>query len=188
MVAKGLDFPRVTLVGIVGADQGLHIPDFRAPERTYQLVAQVAGRAGRGELPGSVVVQAYDVNAPAIQCALRQNQRASTQELQLRQDHHYPPLGGMVRILWRSPDPAKVQLVASAQGNALMLLDDQVTVIPPCPAGLPFLQGQHRWHCLIKAPSRGAAQQWLKKVREANIVAKKSGVVVVIDVDPYAIT
>ena len=189
MVSKGLDFPKVTLVGIVGADQGLHIPDFRAPERTYQLISQVSGRAGRGDLPGVVVVQAFDPQSPAIQCALYHKPKTFyTTELATREQHHYPPLGGMVRVLWRSPDQVKVQQVATEQGNSLALCDDSVTVLPPCPAGLPFLQGQHRWHCLIKASSRGYIQQWLRQVRERNILVKKKGVVVVIDVDPYAIT
>ena len=118
MVAKGLDCPKVTLVGVVGADQGLNVPDFRAAERTYQLVAQVAGRAGRGERPGRVVVQTFDPETPAITCALNQQPRTFYDaELELRDRYGYPPYSGLLRIMWRGPVEQKVVQCAQQGGG-----------------------------------------------------------------------
>jgi primosomal protein N' (replication factor Y) len=186
MVAKGLDFPRVTVVGIVAADRGLSQPDFRAAERTYQLVAQVAGRAGRGEHPGTVVVQAFDTDNPALRCALDNKPRTFVDgELQLRKEYGYPPFAGLVRLLWSGPDLAKVQIVAQRHGQRLLDAAQGCTVLGPNPAGLAFLKGQHRWHALIKAPTRGAAQAFLDRVGELK---GEHGVHVAIDVDPSATT
>lgn len=189
MVAKGFDFPRVTLVGIVGADSGLSVPDFRAAERTYQLVAQVAGRAGRGERPGKVLVQAFDVEHPALVCALRRQPKTFyTRELQMREDYGYPPHAGLVRVLWRGPDESKVQAQAEAHGERLRAAAGDLPVLGPNPAGLAFLKGQHRWHALVKAGSRGAAQQFLDRLQTAGGLPERGGVKVALDVDPYQIT
>ncbi len=189
MVAKGLDFPRVTLVGIVCADRGLSVPDFRAGERTFQLIAQVAGRAGRGEKPGTVVVQAFDTEAAALRCAIEH--RAKTffdGEMASRREYGYPPFAGLVRLLWSSPSAANVQLVATAHGERVRAAAAGCTVLGPNPAGLAFLKGQHRWHALIKAPSRGAAQAFLDRLAAAGPLAGEKGVRLAIDVDPYAIS
>jgi primosomal protein N' (replication factor Y) (superfamily II helicase) len=184
MVAKGLDFPRVTLVGVLCADRALAAPDFRASERTYQLIAQVAGRAGRGSRPGTVVVQAFDPEAPAIRCAVHNQTRTFYDaELALRAEYGYPPGAGLVRILWSGPDEPQVRAAAEAQAQALF---DAATplgcvVLGPTPAALSFLKGQHRWHALIKAPSRGTAQQWLDQVLPLK---RAAGVQATIDVDP----
>ena len=103
----------MTLVGLVAADAALAVPDFRAAERCYQLVAQVAGRAGRGERPGRVIVQAFDTEATAIQCALNGQARQFYQEqMRLRQSYGYPPQGALVRFIWRGPSLAAVANVA----------------------------------------------------------------------------
>jgi primosomal protein N' (replication factor Y) len=184
MVAKGLDFPRVTLVGIVGADRGLSQPDFRAAERTYQLIAQVSGRAGRGDRPGTVVVQAFDTENPALRCAIDHlPKRFVDGELALRKDYGYPPYAGLVHVLWSGPDLAKVQLVAAAHGQRLAAAAQGCAVLGPNPAGLAFLKGQHRWHALVKAPSRGAAQAFLDRL---GALDDERGVRVAIDVDPFA--
>jgi primosomal protein N' (replication factor Y) len=189
MVAKGLDFPRVTLVGVVAADHGLSIPDFRASERTYQLVAQVAGRAGRGERPGRVIVQAFDAEAPPIACALRGRPKTFyTAEIDLRSEYGYPPAGGLLRILWRGEDAARVQAVAEEHSQRLQAAAQGEVVLGPTPAGLAFLKGQHRWHALVKAASRGAAQQFLDRLLADGPLKAKRGVKVAVDVDPYAIS
>lgn len=190
MVAKGLDFPNVTVVGVVAADQGLHIPDFRAAERTYQLIAQVSGRAGRGERPGVVVVQAYDAKAPAIHCALRNQPKTFyTDELAGRERYGYPPHAGLVRFLWRSPDAAKVQLVAEEDAVRLrQAAAEGELVLGPTPAGIAFLQGQHRFHLLVKATSRGVAQRYLDRVQDLGWLKERRGVKVAVDVDPYTIS
>ena len=182
MVAKGLDFPRVTLVGVLCADRALNAPDFRAAERTYQLVAQVAGRAGRGERPGTVVVQAFDPEALPISCAIDlQPKRFYDAELALRAEYGYPPYAGLVRILWTGADESAVRAAAEADGARLLALADGCVILGPTPAAIAWLKGQHRWHALIKTPTRGAAQQFLDRVGNLK---RRSGVHTTIDVDP----
>jgi primosomal protein N' (replication factor Y) (superfamily II helicase) len=184
MVAKGLDFPRVTLVGVLCADRALATPDFRASERTYQLIAQVAGRAGRGARPGTVIVQAFDPEAPAIRCAVHNQPRTFYDaELALRSEYGYPPGAGLVRILWTGALEEQVRAAAEAAAQALF---DAATplgcvVLGPTPAAISWLKGQHRWHALIKAPSRGTAQLWLDQVLPLK---RAAGVQALIDVDP----
>ncbi len=186
MVAKGLDFPRVTLVGVLCADRGLAVPDFRAAERTYQLVAQVAGRAGRGRRPGTVVVQAYDTQALPIRCALEQRPKTFVDsELALRQDYGYPPFAGLIRVLWSGPDAATVQTVAVHQGQRLLMVAEGAAILGPVAAGMAMLKGQHRWHALIKCASRGHAQALLDRLTASGGLKRERGVQVGIDVDPY---
>ncbi len=185
MVAKGLDFPRVTLVGVLSADKGLSVPEFRAAERTWQLIAQVAGRAGRGERPGEVVVQAFDPHALPIRCALEGRPRSFIDaELQLRREYGYPPFAGLVRIVWSGPDLAAVQLLAQAQAQRLAMVLDGALMLGPNPCSLAFLKDQHRWHVLIKAGSRGVAQALLDRLDAAGGLPESKGVSIAIDVDP----
>lgn len=185
MVAKGLDFPRVTLVGIVGADRGLAVPDFRSGERTWQLIAQVSGRAGRGEQPGRVIVQAWDVEALPIRAALEHRAKLFVdQELKLREEYGYPPYTGLLRILWSGPDEAKVQLAAVTHGAVLQQVLEGAVLLGPNPAGLGLLKGQFRWHALIKAASRGAAQALCDRLQAAGGLPRAHGVNVALDVDP----
>jgi primosomal protein N' (replication factor Y) len=184
MVAKGLDFARVTLVGVLHADRCLSSPDFRAAERTYQLVAQVAGRAGRGERPGTVVVQAFDPEALPIACAVEgRPKRFYDAELALRAEYGYPPSAGLVRVLWSGPEEAAVRAAAEADGQRILDLAATLgaVVLGPTPAAIAWLKGQHRWHLLIKAPSRGAAQGLLDRL---GPLKRHNGVATVIDVDP----
>ena len=182
MVAKGLDFPRVTVVGVVGADRALSVPEFRAAERTFQLCAQVAGRAGRGERPGTVVVQAWDVEALPLTAALDlKPRRFYDEELAQRRQYGYPPFTGLVRFVWSGPDLAKVQLVANADGQRIRDHLDGAVLLGPNPAGLAYLKGQHRWHALIKAASRGHAQAFLDRL---GTLSGRQGVRVMLDVDP----
>ncbi|MBA2479389.1 MAG: primosomal protein N' [Planctomycetes bacterium] len=186
MVAKGLDFPRVTLVGILCADRALSVPDFRAAERTYQLVAQVSGRAGRGAKSGTVVVQAFDVAAPSIRCALDHRPKEFVDaEMDLRRDYGYPPFSGLVRFVWTSESQADVQLVAAEHGRLIASAASGDVVLGPNPAGLAFLKGQHRWHALIKSSSRGAAQGFLDRLDALGGLPRSRKVHVSVDVDPY---
>ena len=110
MIAKGLDFPNVTLVGVVSADTALHMPDFRSAERTFQLVAQVAGRTGRGEKLGRVIVQTYSPENPAIRlAALHDFVGFAAEELPMREKYGVPPFGRIVRVIARGPAEATVQ-------------------------------------------------------------------------------
>jgi primosomal protein N' (replication factor Y) len=186
MVAKGLDFPRVTVVGILNADRGLAVPDFRAAERTYQLIAQVAGRAGRGERPGTVVVQAFDINAEALRCAIDHRPRAFVDaELAIREQYGYPPHAGLIRWMWSGEDLAKVEHAATADGARLRAVLDGAVLLGPNPAGLAWLKGRHRWHALVKAGTRGAAQALLDRLEAAGGLPRQNGVVTAVDVDPY---
>jgi primosomal protein N' (replication factor Y) len=182
MIAKGLDFPKVTVVGVIGADKALAAPDFRAAERTYQLIAQVAGRAGRGELPGTVIVQAWDPEALPIRAAIENRAKGFyDSELALRAEYAYPPYAGLVRILWSGPSAAAVQGAAEADARLLEAAAQGAVVLGPTPAAMSLLKGQHRWHALIKAASRAAAQGFLDRLRQ---LPRRSGVQVAIDVDP----
>jgi primosomal protein N' (replication factor Y) (superfamily II helicase) len=185
MVAKGLNFPRVTVVGVIAADAGLSQPDFRAAERSYQLICQVAGRAGRGKRPGVVVVQAFDPEAAAIQCAIHARPRSFfNQELALREEFGYPPCTGLVRFIWTGASLATVERLAQAHGELILAAAGDAVVLPPGPAAIAFLKGQHRWHALLKAGSRGVAQQVLDRLK--GQLKSCSGVRVSIDVDPYS--
>jgi primosomal protein N' (replication factor Y) len=185
MVAKGLDFPRVTLVGVLCADRGLAIPDFRSAERTYQLIAQVAGRAGRADKPGRVIVQAYDVNALALTAALHHTPKAFyNAELELRKLYGYPPYAGLIRILWSGERESAVSLCAQDHGDRIKELAQGAVVLGPGPAGMAKLKDQFRWHALIKCSSRGEAQRLLDRLDAAGGLAEPHGVRVAIDVDP----
>ncbi len=164
MIAKGLDFPRVTLVGIVSADTSLHLPDFRAAERTFQLVAQVAGRAGRGELAGRILVQTASPEHPAIALAARHDFDAfAVAELELRRQLGYPPFGRVARVVLEDEDGALVARAATALGNALaadLAADPKargVELLGPAPAPLEKVRGRYRHHLLLKAPREGPA-------------------------------
>jgi primosomal protein N' (replication factor Y) len=156
MVAKGLDLPRVTLVGVISADTSLYLPDFRAGERTFQLLTQVAGRAGRSVLGGKVIVQTYTPQQACIQAA-RGHDYAEfyRQETAFRREHAYPPFSRMARLLY-----ADTSLRRCREESARMreYLDDRVrrlglpwvTITGPAPCFLPRLRGKFRWHILVR--------------------------------------
>ncbi len=166
MIAKGLDFPRVTLVGVVAADMTLNLPDYRAKERTFQLLTQVAGRAGRGNLPGQVIIQTYKPEDPVIQAAAKQDYRAFfAQEYARRRASFYPPFSVMARILvesgsgetaWKHAEAlyrATETLLAEHpdwKRAALVCLLDQPSV--------KMLRGRARWHVMLKLSAGPAAE------------------------------
>ncbi len=191
MIAKGLDFPRVTLVGIVNADTALHLPDFRASERTFQLISQVAGRAGRGAAAGRIVVQTTAPEHPAIRCAARHDfESFAAAESALRAELGYPPHGRFVRVIFEGIDEGQV-LSASAdcakELDALLAGSDPqtVAVLGPAPAPIAMLRGKHRHHVLVKLPRAGG---YLERVREqlAILQTGRSGARLVVDVDPVS--
>jgi primosomal protein N' (replication factor Y) len=158
MIAKGLDFPRVTLVGIIAADSALHLPDFRAAERTFQLISQVAGRAGRGALQGRIVIQTHAPEHPAIVQAARYGYETfAAAEAQLRAELGYPPHGRLVRVVLEDEDEARVSAAAATLGQLLTRhLDEHgVVCLGPTPAPMALLRGRHRHHVLLKAPGEG---------------------------------
>lgn len=158
MIAKGLHFPNVTLVGVVYADLSLHMPDFRASERTFQLLAQVAGRAGRGEIPGEVIVQTYTPFDPAIQAARRLDYDGFIdQEIEARKELRYPPHTHLVCLTFKGPSEGKVSYSAITFVRELRpLLAGDVLLSDPTPSPLSRAKGMYRFQVLIRCstPSR----------------------------------
>jgi len=185
MIAKGLHFPNVTLVGIINADLALHMPDFRAGERTFQLLTQVAGRAGRGETPGEVFVQTYTPFSPSIQFA-RHHDFAGyfEQELEFRERCDFPPFRHAVLITVRSEHEGRSRLSAETVVRRLKEnLGAEFIVGDATPAPLEKLQGQFRFHILL----RGEAIMRLSRlVRETlDKLPLPEDVLASVDVDPY---
>jgi len=158
MIAKGLDFPRVTLVGVIAADLTLNLPDYRSRERTFQLLTQVAGRAGRGERPGQVIIQTYRPDDPVIGFASRQDYRAFFEaEFQRRRKGLYPPFTILARILIESPrEEAVFQTARHLEGSVRELLaahpewQKKVLMLLNDEPGVKILRGKHRRHLLMK--------------------------------------
>jgi primosomal protein N' (replication factor Y) len=155
MIAKGLDFPNVTVVGVINADTALHLPDFRAAERTFQLVTQVAGRTGRGPKGGRVLVQTFSPEHPAIQAAVRHDYAAfANQELPIRKMLSYPPFSSMIRLLVRGPAEEAAAGFADHLGQevqaALVALGVQARVLGPAPAPFARLRGYYRFQIQIQ--------------------------------------
>ena len=185
MIAKGLHFPNVTLVGIINADLALHMPDFRAGERTFQLLTQVAGRAGRGETSGEVFVQTYTPFSPSIQFARHHDfDGYFQQELEFRERCDFPPFKHAILITVRSEHEERAKFSAETLARRLKeTLAEEFILGAPTPAPLEKLQGQYRFHILI----RGEAIMRLSRlVRETlDKLPFPEDVAVAVDVDPY---
>jgi primosomal protein N' (replication factor Y) len=159
MLAKGHDFPNVTLVGVVSVDAGLALPDFRAAERTFQLITQVAGRAGRGDLAGRVLIQTYHPHHYALRHACAQDYRGFyDEEIRHRRNHGYPPFVAIALLLVRHTDQARARATAQQLRQALVEAnrDHACRILGPAPAPIARLRGEHRIQLLIK--SRGRKQ------------------------------
>jgi primosomal protein N' (replication factor Y) len=167
MIAKGLDFPRVTLVGVVNADVGIHLPDFRASERTFQLLSQVAGRTGRGHLGGNVVIQTSLPEHYAIQAAVAHDTAAFVaREMEERKRPGYPPWVRLANIILSSPSAeAAADAAQAAAAWTRSWLGRRrlrtVDVVGPAPSPIERLHGRWRWHFLIRSPSAGELGQVL---------------------------
>jgi primosomal protein N' (replication factor Y) len=188
MIAKGLDFPRVTLVGIVSADTSLSLPDWRASERTFQLVAQVAGRAGRSERGGVVIVQTLQPDHPAIQCAVRHDYRAFVaSELPLRAQSGYPPCTEVVRLLVSHPDAERTEKAAEKAKEKLapMASEFGVELLGPAPCPIERVRGRWRWQLLLKCRDVPLLTKVVAWTRER--VAQSAPVRITLDVDPSSL-
>lgn len=185
MIAKGLDYPEVTLVGVVAADTTLNLPDFRAPERTYQLLSQVAGRAGRGSEPGEVVIQTYWPDHPAIvAAATNQPELFYAPEREVRAELGYPPFGRLCNVHIRGRDRDTVARCASDAADRLKShVPEGWVVIGPSPAPLSRVKGVWRWHVLVKAPAVGQVGPVVSAALGA--VKRPGEVSVTADVDAY---
>lgn len=185
MIAKGLHFPNVTLVGIVNADLGLHMPDFRAGERTFQLLTQVAGRAGRGEVEGEVFVQSFTPFHPAIQFARHHDCDGFwEQETEFREKWDYPPFTHMVLITIRSEHQTRASFSAETLARRLKESPPAgVTLSEPAPAPLEKSKGSYRFHVMIRTRTILKTSRWLRGVLEK--LTFPEDVIVTVDVDPY---
>jgi len=188
MIAKGLDFPNVTLVGVINADVGLHLPDFRASERTFQLLAQVAGRTGRGPKGGEVIVQTAVPTHYAIEMATRHDYPAfAARELAERKEPAYPPHLRLLNVIVSSPDEETAAREAeSALRSARSLHGQGIVYLGPAPAPIERLHGRWRWHFLARSRSvsrLGALASFL--AFDHRTVG--SDVRVVVDRDPVAL-
>jgi primosomal protein N' (replication factor Y) len=183
MVTKGHDLPRVTLVGVLNADAALSIPDYRATERTFHLLVQVAGRAGRGDAPGLVLVQTRQPDNPAVALAVRHDVKSFVErEMRDREELGYPPFSrlGLVRVEAGDEKHARdvVHLLARVARAAA---SEGVRVVGPAPAPLSRLRNRHRFHFLVRAGERAALRQALLAVLRTKVDRQAR---VVVDVDP----
>jgi primosomal protein N' (replication factor Y) len=189
MIAKGHDFPKVTLVGVLGADAPLSLPDFRAAERTFQLLTQVAGRSGRGDQPGEVVIQSYFPDHYTFQLAVTQRfEDFYTRESRYRRAMFYPPFTALAGIMVTDTDPGRAATLAREVGQFLdSLRSNAVRILGPAPAPLERIKRVHRHQLLIKSSSRTTLHQMLEKL-QSYIEEKKIGATkVLIDVDPVSL-
>ncbi len=186
MIAKGLDFPNVTLVGVVNADTALHLPDFRASERTFQLAAQVAGRAGRGDRPGRVLIQTYSPDHPAISLAAHHDYTTfAEQELALRAGFGVPPFGRIARLVARGLREAAVQGYMNELAQTIRSrAPAAVRLLGPAPAPILKIKDHFRVHLQLRAPTARPIQLLLKDV--VAPAEPPADVELSIDVDPIS--
>jgi primosomal protein N' (replication factor Y) len=188
MIAKGLDFPNVTLVGVVNADVGLHLPDFRAAERTFQLLAQVAGRAGRGDRGGLVMVQTFTPEHPSIGLAAKHDfGEYAKLELGHRKQHNYPPYHRLARLIVRSEEEGKASefadQLAGAFKQAVARQASPVRVLGPAECPVFKLNNYYRFHFQLQAENSGRLHDLLREV--LAVARPPHGVEFQVDVDPY---
>jgi primosomal protein N' (replication factor Y) len=185
MIAKGHDIHGITLVGVVGCDHSLSMPDFRAAERVFQLMTQVSGRAGRGELPGRVVVQTYYPDHYAIVAASTHDYLSFVErELKYRRWMHYPPFGVLANVLVQSAKLEEAAGWSAVLGKWFQKAAiEGVRVLGPCTAPIARIKGTYRFHMILKASSRkalnGALRGMLAHAEEAGVPRRN----LVVDVD-----
>jgi primosomal protein N' (replication factor Y) (superfamily II helicase) len=187
MIAKGHDFPGVTLVGVVSVDAGLGLPDFRAAERTFQLLTQVAGRAGRGDRPGRVLIQTYHPEHYSLTCAREQNyEEFYKREIVFRRTMHYPPFTALINVLIHDKDYDRANGTASTFARELRDAgkDSNMRVLGPAPAAISRIKGEYRFQVLIKARSRTRAREALDVAMDRAAEAGHNARSISIEVDP----
>ncbi len=184
MVAKGLDYPEVTLVGVISADTTIHLPDFRSGERTYQMLEQVAGRAGRGERAGTVVIQTYWPEHPAIRAvAAHDPSLFYGPEIEARRELRFPPYGRLANVLVAAASEDSARAQAAKIAEALVTRAEQEwEVLGPVPAPLARIKGRFRWHVLVKGPPAADIPSAVRGALET--IRAVDGVSVAPDIDP----
>jgi primosomal protein N' (replication factor Y) len=193
MIAKGLDFPNVTLVGVVDADVGINLPDFRASERSFQLLSQVAGRAGRGPKGGSVIIQTRVPSHHAVRCALTHDYAAFVaEEIPARRNPVYPPHTRLINVIVSGLAEEPVANVAIAAADWLRELIDSapdlpVTVVGAAPCPIDRIKRRWRWHFLLKSDHAGSLTRVMRYFLERFEVPPAYDMRVVIDRDPVTL-
>jgi primosomal protein N' (replication factor Y) len=188
MIAKGHDIANVTLVGIVLADIGLSMPDFRAAERTFQLLTQAAGRAGRGDLPGRVIVQTLNPDHYAIMLAADQDYEAFyLKEVEFRRWLRYPPFAAFANVVLRSEKQEEAMRYSAEFGRLLMPPPEGIRVLGPAEAPVPRLKAEYRYQLLIKASKRSSLRSAVTKLRDYSLQQGWPATAVVIDIDPLTL-
>jgi primosomal protein N' (replication factor Y) (superfamily II helicase) len=194
MITKGYDFPNVTLVGVVSADLSLGFPDFRSGERTFQLLSQVAGRAGRGEQKGRVIIQTFNPSNYAITSAKDHDYEAFfIKERELREQLGYPPFSYLACLRFQGNDRTVTEAMTRRIGGEIISIKTgwpkrgkEIQILGPVEAPMAKLKGKYRWQILIKSRGTEILHYLLKEVDAlSREILKKSGVRMVIDVDPY---
>lgn len=184
MIGKGLDFPNVTLVGLVDADLSMHIPDFRANERTFQLLVQVAGRSGRGDRAGEVIVQTFTPAAGAIQFSRHADYAGFAEaELEPRRKFRYPPYRHIIHHLFRGPNPEKLQFFSAQWARQVgEVFGSRLELRGPTPAPIEKIKGQYRWQLWYFTPSVSRVIGELARMRDK--FAWPADITQTLDVDP----
>lgn len=190
MLAKGHDFPNVTLVGVVGADSAIGIPDFRASERLFQLITQVAGRSGRGEEPGLVILQTFHPDHYAIRCSIAQSyERFYETEIRFRRLMQYPPYTALANIIFSGKDASKVLEEARGFGKLILAYKTAaMKMLGPAIAPIARLSNLYRFQLLLKSPSRKDLHDCLRSAVQKYDSEGKHHSQYSIDIDPYSIT
>jgi primosomal protein N' (replication factor Y) len=195
MITKGFDFPGVTLAAVIFADASLNLPDFRSAERTFQLLTQVAGRAGRGERPGRVIIQTYAPHHYSVRAARDQDYpRFIRRELELRRELSYPPFAKLAMVRIEGEDPEVVSRIATAAAHALARAADAyrrtaspdiIRVLGPAPAPIERIKKRYRWQVMVKSENLTALRTALSAM-QASLAsrARQSNVYLGIDIDP----
>ena len=191
MLAKGHDFPAITLVGVLCADLTLSLPDFRASERTFQLLAQVAGRAGRGKDPGHVIMQTFNPDHFTIKAARSQDYlEFFNQETPFRKALMYPPFSRMVQLKISGKDAEKTRDHAQLAADILERFNGQepkAQILGPIEAAIQRISSRFRWQILIKGPSSGNISRMVSAMVRDPAIQKVKSVTIAIDVDPYSL-
>jgi primosomal protein N' (replication factor Y) len=159
MIAKGLDIPNVNLVGVILADIGLHIPDFRSSERTFQLLTQVSGRAGRRDKRGQVIIQTYSPTHPAIVAASNHDyKKFFEEEIRNRKDFNFPPFSSIIKLTFTHPD----KKVCYQTTKDIVEKLREIGEVSSAPATIPKLHGKYRWHIYLQG------DEWVEKLRDVE--------------------
>jgi primosomal protein N' (replication factor Y) (superfamily II helicase) len=188
MITKGFDFPGVTLAAVVNADLALNMPDFRSAERTFQLLTQIAGRAGRGERPGRVIIQTYAPNHYSIRAARDQDYaRFMRRELELRRDLMYPPFARLAMVRIEGAEPLLVRRIAEAVAKSLAKdsTPEGIRVLGPAPAPIERIKQRYRWQVMIKSRELKPMRAAIASMRAAvGPSVERDDIFLAIDIDP----